>query len=96
MHEFIGIARTVEALVMLKDDFGHRPGEFNALQDVVADLRMSFDEIEFISGQPPGLAQYLCGDINLADIMDDTSNANPIYAVLREIPLYHLLFPKPE
>ena len=61
-----GITRAIKPLMMLKHGLGDRPGELDALDDVVACLRMGPDKLDFEGDQLSWLAKDFGRNVDLA------------------------------
>ena len=77
------IARAVHALVVLKDHLRHRLVEVDRRQDVVAGLGVLLDEIELDHTQAPGLGQDLGRHRDLADVVDEARQPQPVEVIRR-------------
>ena len=56
--------------MVLEDHVGDGPGEVDANNDVMAGLRVAFDDRELSFGDSPGPAEDLTGHGQLADVVD--------------------------
>lgn len=73
----IGVAGTVNPLMMLNNHFLDRPGEVRFLQYLETSLGMGFYDSEFAFGQSAGSIQNLGRDRYLTDIMDRRAQFQP-------------------
>ena len=85
--ETVGVAAAVQALVMLLDNAGNRPGEIDGLEDLVAGLGMLLDEGELQFGEPPRLAEDFGRNPDLADVMDHAGQLDAFDLCLRQLQL---------
>jgi hypothetical protein len=65
-----GIAAAVQAFMVLPDDDGDRPLEFDILQNFITDFGMVFYQFEFDSAQATWFGQYLCWYVQLSYIVE--------------------------
>src|SRR5581483_6594590 len=78
------VAGAVEALVMLANHLRHRPGEVGTRNAVVASFRMDLDKLELRDREATWLAENLCRDCDLADVVDTRCSPNAFDRVLIE------------
>ena len=80
----MGIARTVDVLVVLGGDDGEHRGErhLEVFEDLAARVRVLTDELELIGGQGAGLREHGRGNGELADIVQEPAERDDLQLAL--------------
>ncbi len=83
----VGIAEPVPALVARAHDRPDVGQPLDRRQDLLAELRMPLDDLELLVGQRPRLAQDLRGHADLADVVEERTELEPLHRLAVELQL---------
>ena len=78
------IARAVQPLLMLQDDIRNRPREIYRVQNIVSQLRVTFNQTKFNLIQMAGLAENFGRHVNFPQIMHQRRQSNAFDFMLRQ------------
>ena len=82
-----GVAAAIEAFMVLTHRFGHGPGKLNGAQRLVARFGMGAHQSQLLGGEAGGFGEDLGGDRELADVMHQTTDADPFHLLGRQLHL---------
>ena len=80
----VGVAGTVQALVMLQHHGGDRPGELYVLEDLVAGFRVGTDDGHLDVGEGARLAEDLGRHLDLAYVVQSRRQEDAANPVVRQ------------
>jgi predicted esterase len=78
--QLLRIPGSVHPFVVLENHFGDGPGEFDFVEDVIADLGMGLDQRVFDLRENRRFAQDFGGDGHLPDVMNQAGHADSFHA----------------